>query len=129
MSIKQDRMGERIQEILSELLLREVSDPRLKNITVTDVRIDNELMFANVYINALGDETRQPQVLAGLERAKGFLRREVAKRVRVRNAPELRFHWDTTLERGERINRILSKLDIPPAPPEPVQDLNADDDE
>ncbi|MBZ0281192.1 MAG: 30S ribosome-binding factor RbfA [Anaerolineae bacterium] len=129
MTIKQDRMGERIQEILSELLLREVADPRLKNITVTDVRIDNELMFANVYINALGDESREQQVLIGLERAKGFLRREVAKRVRLRNAPELRFHWDTTLEHGERINRILSTLDIPPAPPEPVQELKADDDE
>jgi len=129
MSIKQDRMGERIQEILSELLLREVADPRLKNITVTDVRIDNELMFANVYINALGDESREKQVMVGLERAKGFLRREVAKRVRLRNAPELRFHWDTTLERGERINRILSTLDIPPAPPEPVQDLKTEDDE
>lgn len=129
MSIKQDRMGERIQEILSELLLREVADPRLKNITVTDVRIDNELMFANVYINALGDESREKQVMVGLERAKGFLRREVAKRVRLRNAPELRFHWDTTLERGERINRILSTLDIPPAPLEPVQDLKTEDDE
>lgn len=125
MTIIQDRMGERIQAILSELLLREVADPRLKNITVTEVKIDPELMFANVYINALGDESRQPKVMAGLERAKGFLRREVAKRVRLRSAPELIFHWDVTLERGERMHHLISSLEIPP--PEVVP--KAEDDE
>jgi ribosome-binding factor A len=129
-SIKRDRVGERIQAILSELLLREVADPRLKNITVTGVQIDNELMYADIYINALGDESRQDAVMAGLERAKGFLRREVAKRVRLRSAPELKFHWDATLERGERLNKLLSSLEIPPAPPAPtVEALEVEDDE
>lgn len=131
MSIKRDRVGERIQAILSELLLREVADPRLKHITVTGVQIDNELMYADVYINALGDESREKEVLTGLERAKGFLRREVAKRVRLRSAPELKFHWDTTLERGERINRLLSSIEIPPAEPGAVQavEVEVEDDE
>ena len=131
MSIKRDRVGDSIQAILSELLLREVADPRLKNITVTGVKIDNELMYADVYINALGDESREKEVLTGLERAKGFLRREVAKRVRLRSAPELKFHWDTTLERGERINRLLSSIEIPPADPGVVQavEVEAEDDE
>ncbi len=115
MSIKRDRMNERIRVILSELLLREVADPRLQNITVTEVTLDPELMFANVYVNALGDESRQDDVLSGLERAQGFLRREVGKRVRLRSVPELHFHWDLTLERGERINQLLANLDIPPA--------------
>lgn len=131
MSIKRDRVGDSIQAILSELLLREVADPRLKNITVTGVKIDNELMYADVYINALGDESREKEVLTGLERAKGFLRREVAKRVRLRSAPELKFHWDTTLERGERINRLLSSIEIPPAEPGVVQavEVEVEDDE
>lgn len=132
MSIKQDRVSERIQAILSELLLRDVADPRLRNITVTGVQIDHELMYADVYINALGDESRQQAVLAGLERAKGFLRREVAKRVKLRSAPELKFHWDATLERGERLNRLLSSLDIPPAPPAEagvVKAVEAEDDD
>ncbi|MCB9453398.1 MAG: 30S ribosome-binding factor RbfA [Anaerolineaceae bacterium] len=115
MTIKQDRMAERIQEILSELLLREVADPRLQNITVTEVKLDRELMFANIYINALAEEAREAEVMAGLERAKGFLRRETARRVRIRAMPELIFHWDYALERGERIAQILEKLDIPPA--------------
>lgn len=115
MSIKQGRVGERIQTILSELLRREVSDPRLHNVTITEVKLDPELMFADIYVNALGDESRQDQVMKGLKSATGFLRREVSKRVQLRNTPELHFHWDVTLERGENMNRLLSNLVIPPA--------------
>lgn len=114
MTIKQDRMGERIQVILSELLLREVADPRLQNVTVTEVKLDPELRFAHVYVNALGDESRQDEVMAGLNRAKGFFRSEVGKRVRLRIVPDFNFHWDVTLERSERINKLISSLDIPP---------------
>lgn len=122
MSIKQDRMEERIRVILSELMLREIADPRLQNITITEVTLDPELMFADVYVNALGDESRQAEVIAGLERAKGFLRREVGKRIRLRNVPELHFHWDVTLERGERLNQLISSLDIPPEEPQDTDD-------
>jgi ribosome-binding factor A len=122
MSIKQERMSERIRALLSELLLREVSDPRLQNVTVTEVSLDPELMFADVYVNALGDESRQEEVMSGLTSANGFLRREVGKRVRIRNTPELHFHWDNTLERGERLNKLINSLDIPPAPEEDDED-------
>jgi len=118
MSIKQDRMAERIRGILSELLLREMRDPRLRNVTVTEVKLDPELMFADIYVNALGDESREDEVLSGLNSASGYLRRAVGQRVRLRNTPELHFHWDVTLERGERMNQLLSSLDIPEAPPE-----------
>lgn len=121
-SIKQDRVAEKIRSILSELLLREVSDPRLQHITVTEVELDHELMFADVYVNALADESRQADVMTGLNSAKGFLRREVGKRLKVRNTPELHFHWDETLERGERLNRLLSSLNISTAPDHAVED-------
>jgi ribosome-binding factor A len=114
-SVKQDRMNWRIRTILSELIRREVSDPRLQNLTVTAVDLDQELQYARVYVNALGDESRQKEVMAGLERAKGFLRREVGKRVRLRKTPELDFRWDATLAEGDRIDRLISQLDIPPA--------------
>ncbi len=114
MAIKQGRMSERIQTILSELLRREVSDPRLHNVTITEVQLDPEMVVARIYVNALGDETRQTEVLTGLKRASGFLRREVGKRVRLRSTPELHFMWDTTLEYGERINRLIDGLVIPP---------------
>ena len=100
MSIKQDRMGERIRTILSELLLREVADPRLQGVTITEVRLDPELMFARVYVNALGDEERRDEVMAGLARAGGFLRRQMGRHIRQRNTPELHFQWDMAWSRA-----------------------------
>jgi len=122
MSIKQGRVGERIQTILSQLLRKDVSDPRLHNITITEVKLDPELMFADIYVNALGDESREKEVMTGLKSASGFLRREVGKRLEIRNTPELHCHWDVTLERGESMNRLLSNLNIPPAPKQDESD-------
>ena len=113
MSIKQERMSDRIHQILSELLLREIADPRLQGITLTEVRLDPELVVAKIYVSALGDESREAEVMGGLRRAKGYLRRELGKRVRLRTTPELDFHWDFMLERAERINQLISNLDIP----------------
>lgn len=128
--IKQDRMADRIREILSELMLREVSDPRLHNVTVTEVKLDPELMFADVYVNAMSEE-RQKEVMQALKSAKGFLRREVGKGVRLRNVPDLIFHWDMTLERGEQMNQLIDGLYIPPPSEEPDDDeiIDFDDDE
>lgn len=129
MTIKQDRMAERIQALLSELLLREIADPRLRSITITEVKLDPELMYADIYVNALADETRHDVVMAGLNRAKGFLRREIGKRIRLRTTPELHFHWDVALERGEHLNQLISRLGIPPEQPESAASVekNGDD--
>lgn len=113
MGVKQDRMGWRIRQILSELLLREVSDPRLHGVTITEVDLDPEMQFGHVYVNALGEELRSEDVLAGLLHAKGFLRREVGKRVRLRKTPDFAFHWDERYSRGEHLNQRISALDIP----------------
>ena len=112
--IKQERTSGQIRKILSQLILREVADPRLLGITITEVELDPELQYAKVYVNALGEEDREPEVMFALEHAKGFLRREVAKRVRLRKAPELQFRWDARLERSEKINALLATLEIPP---------------
>lgn len=113
-STRAQRTAEQIQHILSELLLRELRDPRLQGVTVTQVLLDRELQHANVYVNALGDEGRQQEVMAGLDRANSFLRREVAQRVQLRNAPYLHFHWDPSLAYTEEVDKILNQLDIPP---------------
>lgn len=128
MTIKQERMNERVQEILSELLLVEVKDPRLRGVTVTKVQLDREFQMAKVYVNALGEEDRRDEVLAALERAKGFLRREVGARVRLRRTPDLRFEWDATLAYSEHVNALLDALDIPEAEPEDA-DADADAEE
>lgn len=110
MTIKQERMTERIREILSSLLLMEVSDPALGGVTITEVEVDRELEYARVYVNALGDEARQPEVMAGLKRANGFLRRELGKRLRLRRVPQLHFEWDVTLSRAEAMEVKLDQI-------------------
>ena len=113
MTLKQERMADRIREILSSLLLLEVTDPALQGLTVTEVTLDPELEYADVYVNALGDESRQGEVMAGLKRATGFLRRELGKRIHIRRTPVLHFHWDITLSRAEEIERALDRLHLP----------------
>lgn len=124
MTLKQERMQERIREILSDLLLYETADPAIAGITVTEVTLDRELEYAEVYVNALGEEDRVDEVMAGLRRATGFLRREMGARIRLRRTPELRFHWDESLERGAHIEEVLDSLDIPPAPPDESDELD-----
>jgi ribosome-binding factor A len=111
--IRQQRTAEEIRMILSELLRRDVSDPRLVDLTVTRVLIDRELQHANIYVNALGDETRKKEVMKALDRAGGFFRYELAQRMSLRTVPELHFHWDPTLVYIEEVDQILATLDIP----------------
>jgi ribosome-binding factor A len=108
------RTADQIQVILSELVLRELRDPRLQGMTITRVLIDRELQHANVYVNALGDETRQQEIMDGLDHANSFLRRGVAQRLQLRSAPHLRFHWDPTLAYAAEVDEILNQLHIPP---------------
>ncbi len=112
--IRQERTAEEIRMIFSDLLRRDVSDPRLMDLTITRVLIDRELQHANVYVNALGDETRQKEVMKALDKAGGFFRYELAQRVSLRVVPELHFHWDPTLAYAEEVDEILANLDIPP---------------
>jgi len=92
------------------MLIREISDPRLKQIFVTDVKIDKDLAFADVFVSAIEGVERSADVLAGLESASGFLRRTLSARVELRAFPRLRFHWDVTPENADRIERILAEL-------------------
>jgi len=92
------------------MLIREVNDPRLKQIFITDVKIDRELAFAEIYVSAVEGASRSADVLAGLESASGFLRRELSARVEVRAFPRLRFHWDPTPENADHIEKILAGL-------------------
>jgi ribosome-binding factor A len=119
MGIKQERMAGRIRQILSELLLREVGDPRLQMVSITEVQLDEEMQFARVYV--IGDEFSQEEVMPALERAKGFLRREVGKRVRLRKTPELAFRWDSRFEEGARIDELIDSLGIERTRPQDAQ--------
>jgi ribosome-binding factor A len=111
--IRQQRTADHIQSILSELLLRDMRDPRLQGLTITGVRIDRELQYADIYINALGDDSREKEIMAALERATGFMRHDLAQKLSLRTVPQLHFHWDPTLAHAERISELLDNLEIP----------------
>lgn len=92
------------------MLIQEVSDPRLLGVSVTDVTVDRELAYAEVYVSALEGSERAKEILDGMEHAQGYLRRELAQRIELRQFPRLRFHWDTTFERAEKIERLITSL-------------------
>jgi ribosome-binding factor A len=108
--IRIKRIEDRIQQELSELLIQEVNDPRLKQIFVTDVKVDRELAFAEIYVSAVEGASRSADVLAGLESAAGFLRRVLSARVELRAFPKMRFHWDPTPENADHIEKLLAEL-------------------
>jgi ribosome-binding factor A len=108
--IRLQRIADRIRQELSELLIREINDPRLQQIYVTDVKVDKELAYADVYVSAVEGVSRSADILAGLESASGFLRRTLASRVELRSVPRLRFHWDMTPQNADHIEQILAQL-------------------
>ncbi len=104
------KIGLRIQETLADLIQHEVSDPRLQDLTVTDVEVDRELAYATVFVSSMLPEEERETTMRALERARGFLRSELAHRIELRTFPQLRFRWDRSQEQGERIEEILKQL-------------------
>jgi ribosome-binding factor A len=108
--IRLQRIADRVKQELAEMLIREINDPRLKQIFVTDVKIDRELTVADIYVSAVEGSSRSAEIIAGLESASGFMRRNLSARVEVRAFPRLRFHWDPTPENADHIEKILAGL-------------------
>jgi len=98
--------------IADALLFGGLSDPRLLNVnfSVTGVKVDTELTLARVFVDLLSPEHDRASVLAGLRSAAGMIRRELQSRVQLRRIPELRFEYDESVQRGLRIESILSEL-------------------
>lgn len=110
MTGRHTRVAEEIKREVSMIIAQEVKDPRLGMLSITDVQVSRDLSFAKIYFSILGDEKERELTLAGLNRATGFIRTELAKRIRVRHTPEISFHYDPSLEQGARINALLKDL-------------------
>lgn len=104
------RIADRIRQDLSEILIREINDPRLENIYITDVKVDRELAFADIYYSAVEGHERANDIQKGFDHANGFLRHLLAERIELRVFPRLRFHWDPTPERSDQIERLLASI-------------------
>ena len=108
--VRLQRIADRIRQEFSEMLIRDLNDPRLKLIYLTDVKIDKELAYADIFVSALEGTSRSKDVLAGLESASGFIRRTLSSRMELRAFPRLRFHWDVTPENADRIEKKLAEI-------------------
>ena len=108
----QRRISDLVRSHLADLLSRKANDPRLRMVTITDVTVTSDARHADVHFSVLGGAEAQAETQAGLESAAGWLRRELGRRLRLRNTPALTFYYDPSLERGEHIAGILDKLRI-----------------
>ena len=109
-SVKNTRVNSEVHREISEII-REVKDPRVGIMTsVTDVEVTPDLKYANIYISALGSEDASAKTLEGLKAANGFIRRELARRLNLRNTPELRFLADDSLAYGMKMDKLINEL-------------------
>ena len=105
------RLAERIRQEIADLMLRDLAGPRFQGLSVTDVRVDREFAFADVYVSAVeANEDRREEMLKALEGARGHVRHELAARIPLRTFPQVRFHWDPTPERAERLESLIDQL-------------------
>ena len=105
------RVADQIRIEVADIIMRKTKDPRVASVTVTDVEITNDLRLARVFVTTLLDAERERLALAGLDRAKGFIRSELGHRLNLRYTPELVFQKDTSGPRGDRLLSILDQLD------------------
>jgi ribosome-binding factor A len=106
------RVGDQIRVEIADLLAREVHDPGIGFLTVTYVKVTPDLQQARVYYTTMGDEKARRESQRALERAAPFLRRQLGGRLRLRRVPELQFFFDASIERQDRIAKILQELDV-----------------
>ena len=109
MNIKIERINHMIMEEVSKILMLEVKDERFKFVTITDCDTSNDLSYAKIYVTVL-DEEKKEETLKALNKASSFIRGELAKRIDIRNIPELKFYYDESISYGEKIDKIIDEL-------------------
>jgi ribosome-binding factor A len=111
MTRRTERVSSLIRQEISDLLRQQVNDPRLMSfISVTKVSTSRDLSHAKVFISTLGDEINKGEILKGFTAASGFLRRQLAGRLRLKHIPELSFHLDDSIERGAKVLRLIEQV-------------------
>jgi len=128
--LRLQRIADRIRKELSEMLIKELADPRLEGVSVTDVKVDRELAYADIYVSAVEGHERAKDIVKGMVSAGGYIRRRLASQIDLRVFPRLRFHWDPTPERADHIEKLLATLrdvEQPAAQSEEAQEDAAED--
>jgi len=109
-SRRQAQVADAVQQYVSEMLQRELKDPRIGFTTVTSVDMSSDLKYARIYVSVMGTPEEQKATMEALTSGRGFIRRELASRLDLRFAPEIQFRLDTTAEYSDRISRLLNEI-------------------
>jgi ribosome-binding factor A len=107
---RSEKVAESIHELVSELMIKGLKDPRIGFVTVTGVKVTDDLHFATIYFSVIGNDEEKLATEKGLNSAKGFIRKEIAKNLRMRYVPEIFFKYDSSFEYGQRIENILNEI-------------------
>ena len=107
---RMDKINQRIKREIGEIVLKELKDPRLEFVTITQVEVSRDLQHAKVYFSVLGNKEQVKKAQAGLESARGFVRKLIGARVRLRYTPEVEFFYDETIEYSARIEAALQEI-------------------
>ena len=121
MSTRTSRIADQIQRELAELVRTEVRDPRVGLVTLTGVELSRDQSHAKVFYTVLGAASAAEEAQAGLDRAAGFLRSQLAHRLTIRKVPELHFAFDESVERGVRLSKLIDEAVNPPPPAAPAR--------
>ena len=106
-----ERVNSLIRQEISQLLQRQVKDPRLGNfIAVTEVSTSPDMKYAKVFVSRIGSDEEKQEILRALASASGFFRRELARRLKLRYIPVLSFQWDDSIERGDHLLQLIDEI-------------------
>ncbi|WP_227766597.1 30S ribosome-binding factor RbfA [Zhaonella formicivorans] len=107
---RSQRVAEEMKREVAEILRNELKDPRIGFVTITSVEVSGDLRYAKVYVSVYGKSEEQKQTLEALNKASGFVRREIGKRIQLRYTPEIVFKFDESIEHGAKIAELLNKV-------------------
>jgi ribosome-binding factor A len=110
MSFRPERLAEAIKKEVSELLTEELKDPRIGFVSITSVEVSKDLRYANIFVSVFGEKPERKESLEALQKASGFIRGELAKRIRLRYTPEIVFKLDESIERGSRLIALINEV-------------------
>lgn len=111
MAYRIERVNNLIRREISELLQRHVKDPRLSNfIAVTGVSTSPDMKYSKIFVSCLSNAEEKQQTLNALSGASGFFRKELARNLKLRRTPELSFHWDDSIERGDHLLQLIDEI-------------------
>ncbi|GBF11283.1 30S ribosome-binding factor RbfA [Tepidibacillus infernus] len=109
-NVRIGRVGEQIKKEISQLIQYDLKDPRIGFVTITGVEVTGDFSQATIYLSIMGQEDEVKESIKALEKAKGFLRSELGKRIRLRHTPELIFKVDQSIAYGSKIEKLLQDI-------------------